>query len=1257
MPEYLAPGVYVEEIDTGNKPIEGVSTSTAGIEGLTERGPVNVPILVTSYGQYARWFGGYLPIDEFSNPTGAHCYLPHAVEGFFTNGGKRAFIVRVTGEGALPATQDLFDRGAVGAPQTLILRAAAESTGSVANPPLLYVLDPTGLSDVAPNNWIRIGDGSPAEYQQIVAFGTVANNTHVPLNLPLNFLHESANTVQDFASAPAAGYGAGFTLSVAASQGEITIVVTGAAADLSKLQGSAGQILEIGGAFGEHHFAQSATISGTAATVILEAPLAMSYAAAASVNPLAGPSAPPPPPPLPVLTLNGNTGDSLIFVDNRGGVLNDHTHLVFVAANDPARNEVRRIGNLFQVDITPNAYEEYPVDAIVKPVMLVDDDRHLTVASVITDKTITLDDVSSLSAGDTVLVDVGLIQESKVIQSVNAGANQISFATGLANAHALAAPVTPTLSLKTMTSAAPAGSRVVALGNRISLSVGDVVRVGTAPQEEYATIVGIPNRSPAGVAPDSGNVVLDHALVLDHPSGDALRRQFPPTLNPIQQNGAAAPPAAPVLSTAVLGALAARTYFVVLTYFNPLTGETTISPRGSLPIPANDVLVVTSPAAETGVTQYKVYASTVSGSETLQATLNIGVNWTEPAAGLVAGVPFPTANTASTPVTTVLVLKVDQGDATLLLSDGSGYAAAASLSVTIPTGETFYHAISAAGAAGPVEVTLQNPLERAHPAGSLIVPRNPLILVQALDVGAWGNRLRISVQDESPGLVSRTTLATIINPTHIRLASAAGVEAGTILELLDPLNNDAVVDTPLKVVLVDRNSNNTITLQSALTGAQMTAQANAVAASKALGVRSREFRVTVYLLHQPDPALPARDNAVIDTEVFRNLSMDSRHSRYVQTIIGDINGPLRLEDRRPEGQSWYVRVHDLAQDILPDPRPTLESVRLGPETLVDILPSGAEQPARQALEHGDDAVNTVDDHTYMGDDNADPEQRTGLFSLVSVEEVSILAVPGRTTPAVQQALIDQCETLRYRFAVLDGPPPPNDSIADVQNQRQQFDTEYAALYHPWLLIEDPFPTNLQQIANFPIPPSGNVMGVYARTDDTRGVHKAPANEVVNGIIGLQRTLYKGEQDILNPYPVNINVIRDFRKDNRSIRIWGARVITSDPDWIYVNVRRLMIFLEQSMDLGLQWVVFELNAEPLWARVKRTITNFLTTAWRNGALEGTKPEEAFFVKCDATTMTQDDIDNGRLIVVIGVAPVRPAEFVIIRIGLWTAGSQT
>ena len=226
----------------------------------------------------------------------------------------------------------------------------------------------------------------------------------------------------------------------------------------------------------------------------------------------------------------------------------------------------------------------------------------------------------------------------------------------------------------------------------------------------------------------------------------------------------------------------------------------------------------------------------------------------------------------------------------------------------------------------------------------------------------------------------------------------------------------------------------------------------------------------------------------------------------------------------------------------------------------------------------------------------------------------------------------------------------------VQNLRQAFDSNYAAIYHPWLSVPDPFPASPALIRQFPLPPSGHVLGIYARSDNERGVHKAPANEVVRGITGLTRYFTKGEQEILNPYPVNINLLRDFRPQNRGLRVWGARCITSDPANKYVNVRRLLIFIEDSIDRGLQWVVFEPNAEELWARVRRSAVNFLTNVWRNGALEGTSPEQAFFVKCDRTTMTRDDLDNGRLILLMGVAPVKPAEFVIARVALWTADAE-
>ena len=441
----------------------------------------------------------------------------------------------------------------------------------------------------------------------------------------------------------------------------------------------------------------------------------------------------------------------------------------------------------------------------------------------------------------------------------------------------------------------------------------------------------------------------------------------------------------------------------------------------------------------------------------------------------------------------------------------------------------------------------------------------------------------------------------------------------------------------------------------------MTSHNNALLAGLRLRLRSREFSLIVMLRQRPDPAVPTRDENLLDQEVFRHLSMDPRHSRYVMRIVGatstpgnpddDLGIPLRRWDRRSEGASDYVRVLDLEANAA-----AREAIRLGPEALVDLMPSGLTRPARHPFSGGSDAVVTMNDAIYAGADNDEPDLRTGLYTLKNLLNVSLVAIPGQTSAALQQAVIDHCEEMRYRFAVLDGPAPANDTLTDVQNHRQQYDTKYAALYHPWLTLPDPFPTNLATIRQYPIPPSGHMLGIYARVDNERGVHKAPANEVVRGIMGLTRYFTKGEQDILNPYPVHINVVRDFRPNNRAIRVWGARCITSDSDFKYVNVRRLLIFLEDSIDRGLQWVVFEPNAEELWARVRRAVINFLTTVWRNGALEGTTPEQGFFVKCDRTTMTRDDIDNGRLICVIGVAPVKPAEFVIIRIGLWTADAE-
>lgn len=282
---------------------------------------------------------------------------------------------------------------------------------------------------------------------------------------------------------------------------------------------------------------------------------------------------------------------------------------------------------------------------------------------------------------------------------------------------------------------------------------------------------------------------------------------------------------------------------------------------------------------------------------------------------------------------------------------------------------------------------------------------------------------------------------------------------------------------------------------------------------------------------------------------------------------------------------------------------------------------------------------------FIGVDNG-AGKRTGIQAFVDNDVVSIMAVPGVTDPNVQLTLVAHCENLASRFAVLDVPQDAK-KVQDVIAHRDIFDSEYAAMYHPWLEVFDSL--DKKTIA---IPPSGAVMGIYARSDNTRGVHKAPANEVVRACSGLDCQFNKGEQDILNPKGVNL--IRSF--PGQGIRVWGARTLSSNGKWKYVNVRRLFIFIEESIKANTSWAVFEPNDTALWVRVQRTISVFLTGLWRGGSLMGSSPEEAFFVNIGRDTMSQDDIDNGRLVCVIGVAPVKPAEFVIFRITQKTSESE-
>jgi hypothetical protein len=270
----------------------------------------------------------------------------------------------------------------------------------------------------------------------------------------------------------------------------------------------------------------------------------------------------------------------------------------------------------------------------------------------------------------------------------------------------------------------------------------------------------------------------------------------------------------------------------------------------------------------------------------------------------------------------------------------------------------------------------------------------------------------------------------------------------------------------------------------------------------------------------------------------------------------------------------------------------------------------------------------------------------GLTALADVEDIAVVAVPEASTldgdgpSGVAAELIKHAELLRYRFAVIDS--PPQSSPDDVRRFRRRLQSSRAALYYPWLVEHE-------QDA---LPPSGFVCGIYARHDLERGVHKAPANEVVRGVTKPETSVNDADNAILDNE--GINAIRAL--PYHGVRVWAARTMSPDPEWKYVNVRRLLIYLEHSIDKGTQWAVFEPNGDQLWANIRRAIEDFLFNEWRNGSLLGNKPEEAFFVRCDRTTMTQDDLDNGRLVCLVGVAPVKPAEFVIFRIGQWTASAN-
>lgn len=582
----------------------------------------------------------------------------------------------------------------------------------------------------------------------------------------------------------------------------------------------------------------------------------------------------------------------------------------------------------------------------------------------------------------------------------------------------------------------------------------------------------------------------------------------------------------------------------------------------------DEVVVVDEVLAQAGTT------ATITITEPLQRTQATGRN-----------IYKLTRSTEAT-----ILSHVSAGESTLYVADSTGFV----LDDTIIIGNEYYNIKAPQTTSDAIRIS--PPLKYDHSAGNdvILVEETPAITVTAASNGTWGDSLKVSV---IPSSISSTQITEAVSggTDRLDLETITGIEEGSVLKLT------AASDTYLVTVkeIHKTDTETYVVLENTFTG------------TLAIGdkVETQEFDLYI------------SDGS--NEELFKNLSLNSQHSRFFGDIITEKSSNLvRVEaytgsgdtiglPTSDDGMSWFLSGGD-------DGFPTNER-----------------------------DMNTI----YAGEDSIEPVNRTGLNTFKNIDDINIAAIPGITTKYLQQKLVNHCEVaMKDRFAVLDSVALAG--LDEVKAQRNLFDSSYGALYYPWLYAFDPLSKGYINM-----PPSGFVSGIYARADVERGVHKAPANEKVNGVVnteklnGKYRIIDKGTQDVLNP--LGVNCIRSF--PGRGIRVWGARTMSSNSLWKYVNVRRLFLFLEESIENGTQWVVFEPNDPKLWARVKQTISQFLTSVWKSGALMGNTPDDAFFIKCDDTTMTPSDINNGRLVVQVGVAPVKPAEFVIFRIAQWQGGS--
>ncbi len=1149
MPEYLAPGVYVEEIELGSKPIEGVSTSTTGFLGVTRRGPVNKPIFVTNFGEYRSRFGGYLGDQQYGNKR----WVPYAVDGFFANGGKRVYVTRVAKlDGDNPATvaeanlPDLRDA-------CRVLKSPAQKGEQE--------IDLTYWVGLSVGDHLQIDEGNQAEYVQITGFADRLQIT------------------------PALSHSHSARVKVVQVSNELTTLA--------------------------HSPANSA-------------------------------------------------GASHIHVTSRDGLSAD----TWVQIEDDTRTEFVRLGvgtgttGEGQIAVTPDLRFSHPSSLNLRPTTLSSLVGTLSASAVAGGMTIRLNDsaAGNLSPGDWIRVQGNTGQEDAQAEVVQiTGTETISAHTDISIRPALTYDHTDLgreVHQATMVDVIGAGTGAAGAIRLDAAAVGDVRVVqeswiwiqGNSGQEDaQAEVVQITQAGPFTAATD---ISIRPNLTYDHANPDREVRLV--TFSPISVGDISTLGGAGATMIRLDAAAAAnlsqgnwiwiqgnrgheddQAEVVQITGTIAATGEVSISPslsfnhyengrevrRVTVDSTASVASLLSSPR---NIELTSIPGGLSNGDVILLADNNgaeaVRLMTEPPSTGpftLTVSPALRFSHSDSTPIrrllpnaATVITEIRDQGAKEITVASRNSLSRGTILEV-LDGAQTEYVQVAADPEdTGAGNISLLRGLRYRH------LPHTPVRILQGLiqltagpsipdpvlypEVGEWGNEIRVEVESVSFARVEVDQQPRDGDPA-LTVTTNQGIEPGSVLRLPGNLYASAI-----------NVEGNRIFLDGGVTPE--------IAASIDVDASDDEIWKKQIFTNE----FTMRFSYGGTSEVFSFLSMDRRHSRYFVTVINEA--------------SKLVHVEDLTDPSSPS---SGEAAAVG-----QPLPT-----SEWYLGGGDDDPDSIDSQVYRGVDSNDADRRTGLFALLNRTDISIVAVPGQTDRAVLDALIGHAERARYRFAVLDS--EENATLDNVQVQRSLYDSKYAALYYPWVQIYDP----LEKKPVF-APPSGHMCGIYARTDNQIGVFKAPANAKVTQVTGLRWQITQSQQDVLNPR--GINAIRAF--PGRGIRVWGARTISSDSAWRYVNVRRIFIFLEQSIDEATQYAVFEPNDVSTWERLRGSVTAFLTTQWRAGMLQGRTSDEAFFVRIGlGETMTQDDIDNGRMIMLIGVAPVKPAEFVIFRIAQSPGGS--